>query len=126
VEVFQESTYQPDTDADWRWMGSVAMDKRGNLAIGFSASSPILHPSIRYAGRLRRDPVNTLAQGEAHLFDGAGSQSDTVNRWGDYSALSIDPVDDRTFWITNEYYSATTSFNWKTRVGSFRFERPNQ
>ena len=124
VEVFQESTYQPDTDTDWRWMGSAAMDKRGNLAIGFSASSPTIHPQIRYAGRLRSDPLNTLAQGEAHLFDGAGSQTDTVNRWGDYSALAIDPVDDRTFWYTTEYYDSNSSFNWRTRIGSFRFERP--
>jgi hypothetical protein len=124
VTVFQESTYQPDTD--WRWMGSVAMDKRGNLAIGFSASSSTIHPQIRYAGRLRRDPINTLAQGEAHLFDGAGSQTDTVNRWGDYSNMAIDPVDDRTFWFTSEYYSANTSFNWKTRIGNFKFVRPGQ
>ncbi len=73
VTVFQESTYQPDTD--WRWMGSAAMDQHGDLALGFSASSPTIFPQIRYAGRLVTDPVNTLAQGEAHLFDGTGSQT---------------------------------------------------
>ena len=72
-KVFQESTYQPDTT--WRWMGSVAMDHAGNLALGFSASSATIHPQIRYAGRLATDPLNTLAQGEAHLFDGTGSQT---------------------------------------------------
>ena len=117
--VFQQSTYQPDTT--WRWMGSAAMDQSGNLAIGFSASSTTINPQIRYAGRLAADPINTLAQGEAHLFDGTGSQTGTGNRWGDYSALTVDPVDDCTFWYTQEYYSTTTSFNWRTRIGNFKF-----
>ena len=119
VTVFQQSTYQPDTT--WRWMGSAAQDKLGNLAIGFSASSAAIFPQIRYAGRLSIDPINTLAQGEAHLFDGTGSQVDTGNRWGDYSALTVDPVDDCTFWYTQEYYATTASFNWRTRIGSFKF-----
>jgi len=123
VTVYQQSTYQPDTT--WRWMGSAAMDGQGNLAIGFSASSSSIKPQLRYAGRLATDPLNTLAQGEAHLFDGAGSQSGSGNRWGDYSALSIDPVDDTTFWYTNEYYSTTTSFNWRTRIGSFKLATGN-
>ena len=120
MTVFQESTYQPDTT--WRWMGSAAMDGQGNLAIGFSASSSSIHPQLRYAGRLVTDPINSLAQGEAHLFDGAGSQTGTGNRWGDYSALTVDPADDSTFWYTNEYYSTTTTFNWRTRIGNFKFD----
>ena len=119
VTVFQESTYQPDST--WRWMGSVAMDKFGNMAVGFSASSRNIFPQLRYAGRLVTDPINTLAQGEAHLFDGTGSQVNTSNRWGDYSSMAIDPVDDVTFWYTNEYYSTTSSFNWRTRIGNFHF-----
>jgi hypothetical protein len=118
VTVFQQSTYQPDTT--WRWMGSAAMDGQGNIAVGFSASSSTIHPQIRYAARLATDPINTLGQGEAHLFDGAGSQSGTSNRWGDYSAMVIDPVDDATFWYTTEYYSTNSSFNWRTRIGSFK------
>ncbi len=117
--VFQQSTYQPDTT--WRWMGSAAMDQAGNLAIGFSASSASISPQIRYAGRLATDPLNSLAQGEATLFSGTGSQTGTGNRWGDYSALTIDPVDDCTFWYTQEYYATTGSFNWRTRIGSFKF-----
>jgi hypothetical protein len=115
----QESTYQPDST--WRWMGSAAMDGNGNLAVGFSASDATIHPQIRYAGRLAGDPPNTLAQGEEHLFDGAGSQTDTVSRWGDYSDMTVDPVDDCTFWYTQEYYSVTSSFNWRTRIGNFKF-----
>ena len=118
VTVYQESTYQPDTT--WRWMGSAAMDADGNLAIGFSAASGTVSPGIRYAGRLATDPLNVLSQGEATLIAGGGSQTSSGNRWGDYSALTIDPVDDRTFWYTNEYYSATASVNWKTRIGSFK------
>src|SRR4029453_12308423 len=98
VTVNQESTYQPDTT--WRWMGSAAMDKDGNIAIGYSASSASIFPQLRYAGRLASDPLNTLGQGEATLFAGTGSQVSTGSRWGDYAALTIDPVDDCTFWFT--------------------------
>ena len=98
----QQGTYQPDNT--YRWMGSTAMDGNGNLAVGFSASSTSIYPQIRYAGRLAGDPPGTLTQGEEHLFDGTGSQIDTVSRWGDYSDMTVDPVDDCTFWYTQEYY----------------------
>ncbi|HEY6941247.1 proprotein convertase P-domain-containing protein [Dokdonella sp.] len=117
--VFQESTYQPDTT--WRWMGSTAMDANGNIALGYSASSAAINPQLRYAGRLAGDPLNTLPQAEAHLFDGGGSQTGTGNRWGDYSDLTVDPVDDCTFWFTSEYYAANGQFAWKTRIGNFKF-----
>src|SRR5206468_590686 len=116
--IFQQSTYQPDTT--WRWMGSIASDNQGNIALGFSASSSSINPQIRYAGRLATDPLNTLS-GEQHLFAGTGSQSATSNRWGDYSDITVDPVDDCTFYYTNEYYPTTSSFNWRTSVGYFRF-----
>ncbi|HET6852468.1 MAG TPA: hypothetical protein VFH46_09085, partial [Pyrinomonadaceae bacterium] len=119
VTVNQESTYQPDST--WRWMGSAAMDRDGNIAIGYSASSSTIFPQLRYAGRLATDPLNVLGQGEATLFAGTGSQVGTFNRWGDYASLTVDPVDDCTFWFTSEYYPTTTSFNWRTRIGSFRF-----
>ena len=115
----QQSTYQPDST--WRWMGSAAMDGAGDLAVGFSASSSAIHPQIRYAGRLAGDPASQLAQGEATLFAGAGSQTGTFNRWGDYSDMTVDPVDDCTFWYTQEYYAATGQFNWRTRIGDFKF-----
>jgi hypothetical protein len=115
----QQSTYQPDST--WRWMGSAAMDAAGDLAVGFSASSAAMNPQIRYAGRLAGDPPNQLAQGEATLFAGTGSQQATGNRWGDYSDLTVDPSDQCTFWYTQEYYASTTTFGWRTRIGNFRF-----
>jgi hypothetical protein len=118
VTTFQQSTYQPD--ATWRWMGSIAMDNQGNMLLGYSASSSTIFPQIRYTGRLSTDPLNTMAQGEAHLFDGTGAQTGTGNRWGDYSDMTVDPVDDQTFWYTQEYYSSTGTFNWRTRIGSFK------
>ena len=120
VTVFQQGTYQPDTTH--RWMGSAAMDQQGNLAVGYSASSSAINPQIRYAGRLVGDPLNTLPQAEVTLFAGTGSQVGSFNRWGDYSAMTIDPVDDCTFWYTQEYYGTTSSFNWRTRIGAFKFQ----
>jgi hypothetical protein len=115
----QQSTYQPDNT--YRWMGSAAMDGVGDLALGFSASSAVIHPEIRYAGRLSSDPANQFAQGETTLFAGAGSQTGTNNRWGDYSDMTVDPSDDCTYWYTQEYYATSGSFNWSTRIGSFKF-----
>jgi hypothetical protein len=114
----QEATYQPDTT--WRWMGSIASDHLGNLVLGFSASSSTINPQLRYAGRLVTDPINILT-GEQHLFDGTGSQTGTDSRWGDYSDLTIDPVGECNFYYTNEYYDTTSSFNWRTRIGYFKF-----
>ena len=115
---YQASSYAPD--ATYRWMGSVAMDKFGNLAIGYSASSTTIFPAIRYTGRTAGDPLNTLRQ-EVQLFAGAGSQTGGLSRWGDYSSMSLDPADDCTFWYTTEYLKSSGSFNWSTRIGSFRF-----
>jgi hypothetical protein len=119
--VFQQGTYQPDST--WRWMGSAAMDGQGNIALGYSASSGSINPQIRYTGRLAGDPLGTLPQGEATLHAGTGSQTtylgSPLTRWGDYSELSVDPVDDCTFWYTQEYLQSNGAFNWRTRIGSF-------
>ena len=115
--IQQQSTYSPDTDN--RWMGSIAMDKQGNIALGYSVSSTSLFPSIRFTGRLATDPANSL-QAEATLIAGSGSQTGS-SRWGDYSAMSIDPADDCTFWYTQEYVQTTGSVPWQTRIGALRF-----
>ena len=124
----QQQIYAPDTTLN-RWVPSLAVDHDGNMAMGYSTSNASTFPSIAYAGRLKSDPLNQLAQGEAQLVAGAGSQlnkcgSGTCPRWGDYSAMSIDPADDCTFWYVSEYYSSQANGdagNWQTRIGSFRF-----
>lgn len=120
--VFQQGTFAPDLNH--RWMGSIAMDGNGNVALGYSVASDTLYPSIRYAGRLASDPLGELTQGEASIFEGVGYQDTTSGnsaRWGDYSSMSIDPADDCTFWYTTEYNSSNKAGNWATRIASFRF-----
>jgi hypothetical protein len=116
--VYQASTYAPDTT--YRWMGSAAMDKLGDLAIGYSAASATLAPSIRYSGRGAGDPLNALRM-EQTIQAGGGSQTGTLHRWGDYSSMALDPVDDCTFWYTTEYLKASGSFNWSTHIFAFKF-----
>ena len=117
--VFQQGTYAP-ADGASRWMGSVAMDKAGDIAMGYSASSSALFPSIRFTGRAPIDASGTM-QAENTILPGGGSQLANLNRWGDYSAMSVDPVDDCTFWYTTEYLKASGTFNWSTRIASFKF-----
>ncbi|HEX5158537.1 MAG TPA: hypothetical protein VFW17_15095 [Ktedonobacterales bacterium] len=117
--LYQSGTYSPDST--YRWMGSIAEDQSGDMAMGFSTSSGSVHPGISYTGRLASDPLNQMSQGETSVIVGAGSQTGTLTRWGDYSAMTIDPADGCTFWYTNEYIPANGSFNWKTRIGSFKF-----
>jgi hypothetical protein len=117
--VYQQSTYAPD--ATYRWMGSAAMDSAGNLAIGYSASSSTLKPSVRFTGRAASDPLNTLGTPEIVIKDGTGAQTIGLSRWGDYSSISVDPVDDCTMWYTTEYLQANGTFNWSTRIGYFKF-----
>ncbi len=99
-------------------MGSIAMDKVGDLLLGYSASSSSMHPAIRFTGRVLSDPANTM-EAEATLFQGTGSQTG-VSRWGDYSAMTVDPVDDCTMWYTNEYLRINSG-NWRTRIFTLRF-----
>ena len=115
---YQDGTFGPDSSN--RWMGSIASDKNGDVAIGYSVSSSSMHPAIFYTGRAPGDPLGTM-QSETLLFQGLGSQTSGLSRWGDYSAMRIDPGDDCTFWYTTEYIPADGTFNWHTRVGSFRF-----
>lgn len=116
--VFQEGTYSPDST--YRWMPSIAMDKSGDIAVGYSASSSALHPSIRYSGRVPTDAAGTL-ETENSILTGNFSQTGNLNRWGDYSSMSVDPADDCTFFYTNEYLPSNGSFNWATQIASFKF-----
>jgi len=122
--IFQQGTFAPDNA--FRWMSSMAFDSAGNIGMGYSISSSAISPSIRYTGRLTTDALGTMGQGEATIVAGAGSQISNLTRWGDYSSLNIDPTDDCTFWYTGEYMGANGSFNWRTRVGAFRFAECGQ
>jgi hypothetical protein len=116
--IFQQGTFAPDTN--YRWMGSAAMDSAGNIAVGYSVSSSGLNPGIRFTGRAPTDPLGTMGT-EVNIKNGAGSQTGGLNRWGDYSSLSLDPVDDCTLWYTTEYLKANGSFNWSTEIANFKF-----
>jgi hypothetical protein len=118
-EIYQQGTYAPDVND--RWLGSMAMDLNGNIALGFGVSGTHMYPSLHYAGRRPTDPPGTLPLGELSLIDGHGAQLQEFN-FGDYSQMTIDPVDDCTFWYTGTYYrTTTTQYDWHTRIGSFRF-----
>ena len=116
--LYQQGTYAPDDGVN-RWMGSIAMDKRGNAALGYSVSNATtVFPGIRYTGRLRGDPLGDMTLGEGVIINGSGSQLVSA-RWGDYTSMNIDPTDDCTFWYVNEYYQVSSDRGWQTRIGSF-------
>jgi hypothetical protein len=117
--VFQQGTYAPD--GNYRWMGSIAMDQSGDIGLGYSVSSSTTRPGMRVTGRLVGDPLGQMSQGETTIFTGAGSQNRGLSRWGDYSSMIVDPADGCTFWYTNEYIPSQGSFNWRTRIASFKF-----
>ena len=124
LSVYQQGTYAPD--GVWRWMGSVARDKVGNILVGYSkscgdtcAGGTATYPSIAIAGRKVSDGLGTLEH-EVKVVAGTGSQPDTSNRWGDYSSMRIDQ-DGCTFWYTQQYYQVTQTFDWSTRIASAKF-----
>lgn len=118
--IFQQGTFAPD--ANFRWMGSVAMDKVNDIAVGYSVSSSSVFPGIRVSNRTPNMSPGTLSA-EATIMSGHGVQQNTGNRWGDYSSMSVDPVDDCTFWYAQEYIRSTGSFDWNTRLASFKLSR---
>jgi Fibronectin type III domain len=116
--VYQQGTYSPDF-TNSRWMGSIAMDQSGDIALGYSESSSSQYPSIYFTGRTPSDPLGSM-ETESLVVQGAGSQT-SYTRWGDYSSMSIDPGDDCTFYYTNEYLQATGVFNWSTWIVPIKF-----
>jgi hypothetical protein len=115
--IFQQGTYAPTTTT--RWLGAMAQDKNGNFGIGYSVSSTGVRPGIRFAARAPTDPAGTLGA-ETTIIAGTGSQTGGLTRWGDYASMTVDPVDNCTFWFTSEYMKTTGSFNWNTRIASVR------
>ncbi len=114
--LYQEGTYS--IDSTHRWMGAIAMDGAGNIALGYNVSSSSVYPGLRYTGRLAGDALGVMTQGETSLV--AGASRNSSNRYGDYASMNIDPVDDCTFWFTGEYNTTTS---WSTRIGSFKFDQ---
>jgi hypothetical protein len=124
--VRQQGTFAPD-DGIHRWMGSVAMDRKGNMALGYSVvSATDVFPGIRYTGRRAGDRPGQMTLGEGVVVNGTAAQTHTNSRWGDYTSMNIDPVNDCTFWYVNEYYTvegaatAPLGNGWQTRIASFR------
>jgi hypothetical protein len=117
LTVYQQGTYAPDSM--YRWMGSIAMDQVGDIALGYSVSnSSTIGPEIRYTGRFSASELGKMPEGEATLYNGTGVQTES-SRWGDYTEMSVDPYDDCTFWYVNEVAENVPFIPWRTRIGSF-------
>ena len=122
--LYQQGTYAPG-DGVHRWMGSIAQDKNGNMALGYSVvNGTTVFPGIRYTGRLAGDALGTMTLGEGTIINGTGVQLTTNSRWGDYTSMNVDPSDDCTFWYVNEYYTAagqaSSLAGWQTRIASVK------
>lgn len=120
--IYQQGTYAP-ADGDHRWMGSIAMNGNGDIGLGYSVSGSSTYPSIRVAGQTAGAPegLGVLDISETSIYEGSSSQTG-VDRWGDYSMMSVDPSDDATFWYTTEYSGG--GWNWETRIASFYYTPP--
>jgi len=122
--INQQGTYAPN-DGVHRWMGSIAQDRKGDMALGYSVvNGTTVFPGIRYTGRLAGDSLGQMTLGEGVIINGSGVQTTTNSRWGDYTSMNIDPVDDCTFWYVNEYYAvsgtAADGRPWQTRIANFK------
>jgi hypothetical protein len=115
--IFQQATHSPD--GTHRWMGSLAMDEAGNIALGYSVASRQTFPGIRLTTRRPTDPAGTLGS-EITVVNGGGAQTHSSARWGDYGAMDVDPAGPCTFWYTTLYYASTSSAGWRTRVTQVR------
>lgn len=119
--LHQEGTYAP-ADAFHRWMGSIAINAAGHIALGYSISGTTMFPSISFTGRLASDPLGQMTLPEETIYAGSGSQSG-LNRWGDYTQMAVDP-NGNNFWYVNQYQQTTGSFNWRTRVANIDYTIP--
>jgi len=122
--LYQQGTYAP-ADGVHRWMGSIAQDTMGNMALGYSVvNGTDVYPGIRYTGRMAGDALGQMTLGEGVIMNGSGVQRTTNSRWGDYTSMNIDPADDCTFWYVNEYYTLagqlSSTAGWQTRIASFK------
>ncbi len=116
VTLRQQGTYAPD--GSYRWMASPAIDRAGNIGIGYSFGGTPHYPGQRFAARLAADPLGVLTLRETVLVEGEGSQTNTL-RWEDYTQTAIDPTDDCTIWYVGDYLRAGAE-SYSTRIGAFR------
>ncbi len=116
LKLFQQGTFAPD--GKYRWMGSVAQDKQGNIAVGYSVSGTSIDPGISLASRAPGDTPGILGN-EQTLLTSTFFQSGH-SRWGDYTSMSVDPADDCTIWYTNQFMPASGDFKWATHINSFK------
>lgn len=111
--LHQQGTYAPDDEAS-RWMGSIAQDNTGNIALGFSLSGKNLYPSLACTGQRMGDDLGKMTLQEKVLFEGTGNQIGT-NRFGDYSQMTVEPSTNGKFWFTGEFIGNN---GWKTGIAS--------
>ncbi|MCX6248538.1 MAG: hypothetical protein NTW10_12510 [Bacteroidetes bacterium] len=118
--IYQQGTYAP-ADGKWRWLGSIAMNSIGDIGLAYTVSSSSMYPSIYYTGRKSADALGSMTVTEGIIQTGTNYITG-ASRWGDYSAMNIDPADNLTFWTTNEYIGTGTPANWPwtTRIASFK------
>jgi hypothetical protein len=119
IRVHQQGTYAPD--GFYRWMASPAIDRFGNIGIGYSFGGTPHFPGQRFTGRTPSDPPGVLALRETILVEGEASQTNTL-RWEDYSQTAVDPSDDCTIWYVGDYYKKGAT-NYSTKIGAFRMPR---
>lgn len=126
--VFQQGTYAPD--ARFRWLGSLAVDLAGNMAIGYSVSRINMFPAIYYTGRLKTEPLGQITGTETLMLNGTGFHDNgnglPDGRWGRQSQMSVDPADECLFWYTNMFYITGDPVNWRTQIGVFSFDNCRQ
>ncbi len=113
--AYQQSTYSPD--ADGRFMASININSKGQIALLFNSSGEGKYASIHFTGRNNSDPLNVMAYDERVIKKG-DAYGTFGNRWGDYNDLVTDPLNDSIFWSTAMYGSN----NWKTQMTAFRLE----
>jgi hypothetical protein len=116
LTVHQQGTYAPD--ANYRWLPSPAMDRDGNILIGYSYGGPDAFPGQRVAARLNGDPLGLLTLREAVLVEGEDSQRSTL-RWQDYTQTAVDPSDDCTIWYVGDYLQQGAE-HYSSRIGAWQ------
>lgn len=118
--IYQSQTYSPDKTT-WRWIPSAAQDQFGDIAVGYDVSSSTVNPGVSYTGRQLTDKLNTMELPEISLVVGGGAQQATNQNWSSFTSMTVDPVDDCTFWYTAPYYKTSSLEGWSTIITSFRF-----